>query len=138
MSNTFHEIVTSRLIYGVSSKNQCEDTLQFIQFFNKDYKEKSEKEYNPSCKLDCFSHDPVSKTIQIELDPTYICGVMIGISYTGVCHINEKVINSAKKIFNEGLHEYNIYMAQKNEAAPLSLDCQLILFGEGITKWETN
>tara|TARA_R110001583_G_scaffold43210_3_gene137469 strand:- start:2216 stop:2632 length:417 start_codon:yes stop_codon:yes gene_type:complete len=138
MSNTLHEIIVSRLIYGVSTKNNCEDTLRFIQFFDKSKKDKQEKEYIPICQLDCFSHDPVSKTIQAGFDPTYICGIIVGISYTGVCHINEKAISSAKKIFNDGLYEYNTYMTQKNGTQPISLDSQLILFGEGITQWETN
>jgi hypothetical protein len=138
MSNTLHEIIASRLVYGVSTKNKCKDTLQFIEFFDKARKDKSEKEYTPICQLDCFSHDPVSKVIQAELDPIYICGIMIGISYTGVCHINEKVISSAKKIFNEALHEYNTHMVKKNGMTPILLDSQLILFGEGITQWELN
>jgi hypothetical protein len=138
MSNTIHEIITSRLVYGVSSKSKCEDTLKFIQFF-KNCKDKTEKvAKQKSITLNCFSHDPVSAVTQTKADPTYICGVIMGISYTGVCHINEEVISLAKKMFNEGLDEYNAYTLQKNKTSALSLDCQLILFGEGITQWETN
>ena len=135
MTNSVHEIVVSKLVYGVSSKNQCENTLKFIQFFDDN---KTKKDRPIKSDLDCFMHDPVSKFTQTEKDPFYICGVMMGVSYTGLCHIDEKVLNTAKNLFNDSLNEYNTYMQKSTDSTPLTLNPTLILFGEGITKWETN
>jgi len=135
MLNTSHEIVVSKLVYGVSSQKECENTLKFVHTFDRN---KTKKEYTPNCKLDYFLHDPMSKLIQAEPDPIYVCGITLGVSYTGVCHIDEKVLSSAKKIFNESLSEYNQHMKQKYGLPPIALTPQFILFGEGITQWETS
>ncbi len=133
MISTSHEIVISRLVYGVSSKNQCENTIKFIDFFNNESNKEKRK-----CHLDYFSHDPIAQFVQADPDPFYVCGVMLGIAYTGLCHVNEEVLKSAKKIFNEGLNEYNQHIKQETGSSPVVLHPQLILFGEGITQWETN
>jgi len=135
MLNSSHEIVVSKLVYGVSSKNQCENTLKFIQFFDN---HNVKKDYIIKSKLDYFMHDPVSKLLQAEAEPSYVCGVMIGISYTGLCHINEEVLSSAQNMFNDSLNEYNIYIKKIDGSDSIDLNPQLILFGEGITQWETS
>ena len=130
-SNTFSEIVQSKLVLGVSTQGHCESTEKFVNFV---------RDNNESLvsNLDCFEHDILAKATHTEPDPTYVCGVLLGNAFTGVCHIDPEAIKEAQKIFNAGLEEYNSHTLTVKNSEKILLTPQLILFGEGITQWAQN
>ena len=139
MSNLAHEITTSRLVFGVSSEVECKTTKEFIEFFVTPTDSDSSSKINSlKLKLDCFEHDPISKISESQINPTKICGVLVGMTHSRICDISSGSLKAAENIFREALSEYNSLVSSEEKDVIHVLKPMLLLFGEGITKWETS
>ena len=129
-----YDLVSSKLIYGVSTRDKCIDTENFIKFFDKCGVMNCAYDNLSKLSLDCFKHDVIGNMISGEHEPVYIMGVALGTSITDVCHIDLATLHYAKEIFDKCLKEFNDYMNNQESDYKIYLQPKLILFGEGFTQ----
>ena len=139
MSNLTHEITTSRLVFGVSSEDKCKVTGAFIEFFTAPSDDNSNASISTlKARLDCFEHDPISKFSENQPNPTKICGVLVAVTHSCVCDIPKDSLKAAEKIFRDVLSEYSKLVLSEEKDEIHILKPTLLLFVEGVTRWEAN
>ena len=129
-----HEIVSSKLFYGVSTKESNRQVVDFIKLFDTKGVMGGQTDYVPKTIIECYKHDPAGNMIQSEMHPVYVAGITVGSSMTKLCHIKLESLDAAQKIFDNAVNEFNEYMNKLGTDYKIELEPELLLFGEGLIK----
>ena len=129
-----HEIVSSKLIYGVSTKNDDRHVIDFIKLFDTKELTGGGNDYTPVSNIECYKHDPIGKMLGEDVDAIFIAGITLGVSFTDICRIDPAVLDTANSLFEGAVQEFNNYMNKLGSDYTITLTPQLLLFGEGFTQ----
>ena len=129
-----YEIISTKLLYGISTQNANKQSIDFVKLFDTEGVMGGQTDYSPKTMIECYKYDPLGKIIKSEMSPVYVAGITVGSSMTKICHIKPEVLDTAQKIFNEAVIEFNEYMNKLGTDYKIKLEPELLLFGEGFIK----
>ena len=111
-----------RLMYGVSSRDNDESTLNFIKFFDKDGLTGEISKEECQSFIEIYQHN-------LDNDNTLVAGITLMMIMDDLAELDNDAYRSAEIIFNNSIREYKAFLNKNNRNDTFNLSGKLMLFG---------